>query len=78
MTKVRDEKMLLEFGRHLARVRRRMGKTQRQLAYDSDIPISQVSRIDRGLVNPTLSTLYSIASSLRIPLKELVDWRIED
>lgn len=74
MINVRDEALLERFGKHLAKLRKQKKVTQRKLAYDSDISISQISRIERGLINPTLSTLNTIAASLQIPLKELLEF----
>lgn len=46
--------------------------SQEDLANDADIPINQVGRIERGEINPTLSTLVSIAKALRVTLGELL------
>ena len=49
-----------------------MGLTQKQLALDSDISISQVSRIERGLVNVTICSLQVISQALEVPISELL------
>ncbi|HPG05293.1 MAG: helix-turn-helix transcriptional regulator [Saprospiraceae bacterium] len=74
MTKVRNETILKDFGRHLATLRKNKGLTQEDLANVADISLSQVSRIERGVINPTLSTLVDIANALEIPLPLLVKW----
>jgi transcriptional regulator with XRE-family HTH domain len=48
--------------------------SQEGLAIEADVPISQIGRIERGEINPTLSTLYSLASALKIPLPELTSF----
>ncbi len=43
-----------------------------KLSYEADIELSQVSRIETGEINPTLSTLKLLANALEISLSELV------
>ncbi|MEK6781831.1 MAG: helix-turn-helix transcriptional regulator [Bacteroidota bacterium] len=74
MTKVRDRKLLTQFGKHLRKVRIASGLSQEDLANDSDIPINQVGRIERGEINPSLSTLNSIAKALESDLSHLLDF----
>jgi len=50
------------------------GMSQEKLAFIADVSLSQVSRIERGLINPTLSTLSALAKGLEVPLKKLVDF----
>jgi len=73
MTKVRDSKLLVQFGKRLKEIRISKGLSQEQLANDADIPINQIGRIERGEINPSLSTLNSIAKACEIPLSKLVD-----
>lgn len=74
VTKVRDTKLLIHFGKRLKTVRIESGLSQEALANDADIPINQVGRIERGQGNPTLSTLAALAKALRMKLPELVDF----
>ena len=74
MTKVRDKKLLSQFGKHLRKIRMTKGLSQEDLANDSDIPINQIGRIERGEINPSLSTLNSIAKALRSELSQLLDF----
>jgi len=74
MINVRDEDLLRKFGIQLSAVRQKLKFTQRELAYSSDISISQISRIERGLINPTLSTMNRLADTMGVPLKELCDF----
>lgn len=48
--------------------------TQEQLAFEADIPISQVGRIERGEVNTTISTVSTLAKALKISPKALFDF----
>lgn len=40
----------------------------------SDIPISQIGRIERGEINTTISTVNAIAKALNIETKNLFDF----
>jgi transcriptional regulator with XRE-family HTH domain len=69
---IRDKKLLKNFGIRLRELRLKKDLSQEVLAYEADIPISQIGRIERGEVNATLSTLKKIANALGISLSELV------
>jgi len=68
----RNTQYIKEFGAHLKTLRKQRNLTQEQLAYDCDIPISQIGRIERGEVNTTISTLYLLSKALEIPTYELL------
>ena len=65
---------LILFGKHLKKVREEKKMTQEDLAYSSELSISQISRIERGVINTSLSQLISISESLGVPLKKLMDF----
>lgn len=73
MTKVRNPKLLIKFGKHLKVIRKNKGLSQEQLANDADIPLSQIGRIERGETNPSLSTLSSIALACNVSLSKLFE-----
>lgn len=73
VTNVRNSRIITQFGKHLRKIRIDRGLSQEQLANDADIPINQIGRIERGEINPSLSTLYSIAKALKMKLSHLVD-----
>jgi DNA-binding XRE family transcriptional regulator len=70
----RDEKVLLAFGKNLKRLRKKQNFTQEELAYSSDISLSQIARIETGKINPTVCTLIIIAKTLKIKPIELMDF----
>jgi transcriptional regulator with XRE-family HTH domain len=47
--------------------------SQAMLAYDCNIPINQVGRIERGEINTTIGTLYKLAAALDIDIKDLFE-----
>lgn len=49
--------------------------TQEKLADLAEIPRSQVSEIERGIGNPTISTVKLLADILEIEIKELFNFQ---
>jgi transcriptional regulator with XRE-family HTH domain len=72
MNNLRNQETLTKFGIRLKEIRNRRGLTLEQLAFDADIELSQVHRVEKGKINPTLTTLIALAKGLRITLAELV------
>ncbi|WP_309282027.1 helix-turn-helix transcriptional regulator [Fluviicola sp.] len=58
----------------MKKIRTEKGLTQEELSYKSELDISQIGRIERGLVNTSISVLNKIANALQIELKELFDF----
>ena len=50
--------------------------SQEELAYRSEITLSQIARIETVRINPTVSTIFKIARTLDIPLSELFDFKL--
>ena len=71
-----DEKGLKAFALQLKKVRKRKNFTQEKLAYESGLALSQIARIETAKTNPTLSTIFIIARTLDVDLKELFDFKI--
>lgn len=61
------------FGRALARERQRQCKSMAGLARLAGTHASEVSRLERGLRDPKLSTMVRLAGALEVPLSCLVD-----
>lgn len=74
VTKVRNDKLMKQFGKHLRQVRIANGLSQEDLANDADIPINQIGRIERGEINPSLSTMASIAKAMKLSVSKLLDF----
>jgi transcriptional regulator with XRE-family HTH domain len=71
---VKDILYMKCFGENLRALRTAKKMSQEVLAFSSDIPISQVGRIERGEINTTISTLKAIANALEIPIQDLFDF----
>jgi len=70
-----DEKaFLIAFGKNLRKVRKTRGFTQAQLANDVGVEISQISRIERGIINTSIGNCNAISNVLKIPVNELFDF----
>jgi transcriptional regulator with XRE-family HTH domain len=72
MNNLRNQETLEHFGKKLKALRTSKGYTLEQLAFEADIELSQVHRVEKGKINPTLTTLMALAKGLNITLAELV------
>ena len=66
--------MLIAFGNNLRKLRQAKKLSMEELCYEVDVDLSQIYRIEKGMINPTLSTLHAIAKALDISLKDLFDY----
>lgn len=66
-----EKEYLLAFGSNLKSIRKSKGFTQADLANDLNIEISQISRIERGIINTTIWNTYRIARILEIEPENL-------
>jgi transcriptional regulator with XRE-family HTH domain len=69
-----DKSFLVEFGSNLKKIREGKNITQAQLAIDCDFDVSVISRIERGMVNTSISNLKLISRALGVTIKELFDF----
>jgi transcriptional regulator with XRE-family HTH domain len=63
--------ILINFGENLRQLRIAKGYTQEELANELGVEISQISRIERGIINTSVTTLYAISNTLKINVSEL-------
>ena len=73
MINVRNYALVKAIGYKIREIRLSKNISQEELSYISDLPPSQIGRIERGENNPTISSLYAIAEALEVELKLLVD-----
>lgn len=74
MGNLRDEKYLKKLGKRIKQIRLEKKLSTYQLSYDSDVSRSQISAIEKGEINPTVSTLKAICTGLDVSLKDLFDF----
>ena len=72
MNRHRDKDILLKLGNNLRQIRKSKNLSQEELANKADIQRSQVARIERGEINPTITTLVIIAEVLEIEVQSLL------
>lgn len=64
MEKEREQELLQKLGKRLKELRTAKGFTLEQLAFEADIELSQVHRIEKGKINPKYTTLQILATAL--------------
>lgn len=64
--------LLINLGNNLRSIRLKKGYTQEELANEVGVEISQISRIERGLLNTSIYLLYEIAFVLQVEIHELL------
>jgi transcriptional regulator with XRE-family HTH domain len=69
-----ESEFLIAFGKNLRKQRKLKGFTQEQLAIDLNIEISQISRIERGVINTSIGNINSISKVLKIDTRDLFDF----
>lgn len=62
-------------GKRIKELHKTQGLSQESLSYEADIPLSQVGRIERGEINPTVSSIAAIAHALKTDLKDIFSFR---
>lgn len=67
----RDNEFLRKFGKNLRRIRQKGKFSQETLSDLAEVPRSQIARIERGEVNPTINTLKRIADVLEVDISLL-------
>jgi transcriptional regulator with XRE-family HTH domain len=65
------------FGRVLRELRTQAGLSQEQLGLDCDLDRTFISLLERGLRQPTLTTLFALSDQLKVPASAIIK-RVED
>jgi transcriptional regulator with XRE-family HTH domain len=65
------DKQLIELGKKIKALRKGRKLSQEDLSFDSEIDRSYLSRVERGIVNPTYLVLCAIAKALGISTLEI-------
>jgi predicted transcriptional regulator len=75
---LRRSEALIAFGNHLREIRESKKLSQEELAYQAGLSQSQIYRIEKGLINTTVSTVVQISEALEVNCKDLFDFKIKD
>jgi transcriptional regulator with XRE-family HTH domain len=71
----RDEIRIIAFGAHIRKLRKAKKMTMKNLAFDADVELSQIHRIEKGKINPTLTTILLLADALEVLPSKLFDYK---
>ncbi len=66
-----EQKFLNEFGDRVARLRKKAGITQEQLADAIDVHRTYIGFIEQGKRNPSISNVRKLSKVLKVSLSEL-------
>lgn len=73
MKNIRDSELLIKLGERVKALRKAKQLTQEDLAYASDLELSQIYRIEKGKNNPSITTINAIAKGLEITISDLLN-----
>lgn len=68
---MRDKAQIKQFGRNLCAERNRLGLSQDELGVLASLDGTYIGRIERGEVNPTLTTIIPILEALKLQFESL-------
>lgn len=74
MGKDAGQHYLIKFGEHLKKIRLSKGFSQRALAASCTIDHSDISKMEKGLINITLLTVQELAAALEVKPRKLLDF----
>ncbi|MFD2162248.1 helix-turn-helix domain-containing protein [Paradesertivirga mongoliensis] len=70
----RDHEVIDKVRARILQIRKEKGITQEDLVQRTGFELKQIGRIERGEVNPTLSSIAAIARGLEVDLKQLFEF----
>lgn len=68
----RNESTLNTLANNVRRLRKLAGLSQEELAFQCEIDRTYISKVERGVANPSLLILARIADILKVSIEELV------
>lgn len=72
-----DKKALKEFGENLRKLRKDKGLSLREMSYACSIDNSKIAKIEKGMINITLTTLLQLAVALDVHPSSLLDYELK-
>ncbi|WP_417674511.1 helix-turn-helix domain-containing protein [Pseudodonghicola sp.] len=67
----REKNLELAIGRQVRELRKRARMTGSDLAQEAGLSVGMLSKIENGVISPSLNTLQTLAHALRVPLVQL-------
>lgn len=77
MINIKDEALISAFGKQVRSLRKQRKLSMEKLAELANIDYRQLSYVELGQVNTTISTINAIAKASDVSLKELFDFSID-
>ncbi|WP_172327138.1 XRE family transcriptional regulator [Mangrovicoccus sp. HB161399] len=74
----REKNLEVAIGREVRELRRRQRLTGAELAAAAGLSVGMLSKIENGVISPSLATIQTLAHALRVPLVQLFSGYEED
>ena len=68
----RDKQLLGQLAKNVKELRKSLGLSQEGLAFECEIDRTYISKVERGIANPSLLILLKIADVLKVEIKDLL------
>ena len=68
----RDKQLLGQLAKNVKALRKSLGLSQEGLAFECDIDRTYISKVERGIANPSLLIIFRIADVLKVEIKDLL------
>ena len=68
----RNKQLLALLAKNVRSLRKGIGLSQEELAFECDIDRTYISKVERGIANPSLLVLYRLAEVLGVEIKDLL------
>ena len=68
----RDEQLLELLAKNIRNLRRSVQLSQEELAFECEIDRTYISKLERGIANPSLLVLFRISIVLKVEIKDLL------
>jgi transcriptional regulator with XRE-family HTH domain len=78
MTKKEIEVLKIQFGKHLQKLREAKKMSLLKMSYNCSLDESNISKIEHGKFNISLSTIFELAKGLDISPKKLLDFSLDE
>jgi transcriptional regulator with XRE-family HTH domain len=72
---LKNKEFCVAFGANLKQLRIAHGYTLRGFALEAEMEHSQISKIERGEINPTISTVLALSEALKLPIQEMFNFK---
>ncbi len=73
MKMTRDKQLLALLAKNVRTLRKEIGLSQEELAFECEIDRTYISKVERGIANPSLLVLFKIANILNVEIKDLIN-----